>query len=181
MPHPDLVVYVLTPCRADALLLGVLCAYALRSDRWREYFHAKLNALYGLLLIFAGGTVMLALSQSSFALASWGYTWLAGMYATLLIMTMTARTGLIPYLFGSRVLRWLGGIAYGTYLFHQAFNGLLHSILLNQHLRVVRWADVAVSLMALGLTLAVALLSWRYFERHLVALGHRVRYNKSQT
>ncbi len=181
VPHPDLVVYVLTPCRADALLLGVLCAYAMRKPRWRDYFQRNLKALYGLLLIFAGGTAMLALSHSSFALASWGYTWLAGMYATLLVIVMTAKAGLAPRLFKNRTLRWLGAIAYGTYLFHQAFNGLMHSLLLNQQPRIAIWADLIVSLMAVALTLGVALLSWCYFERPLVAVGHQVRYNDSPT
>ena len=84
---------------------------------------------------------------------------------------------LFPGSFLSRCLRWswlrgLGIIAYGTYLFHQFFLGLVFG----RVPFILSLRDVALSLLALALTLLFCRLSWVYFEKPLVKLGHRSTY-----
>ena len=41
----------------------------------------------------------------------------------------------------------------------------------------MEWEGVAVTCLALAVTLTLAGLSFRYFERPIIDLGHRHRYN----
>src|SRR5919199_6536333 len=83
-PHGDLAFYVLMPCRADALLLGVLGAYVIRNERCLNLLRTHTKALYGLLaLLLAAGvalTVLLRLliptAYQPLVAASYGYSWL---------------------------------------------------------------------------------------------------------
>jgi peptidoglycan/LPS O-acetylase OafA/YrhL len=72
-------------------------------------------------------------------------------------------------------LRWLGSIAYGVYLVHQmvakfVFRLIWHSS--DPHLHSL--ANAGAMTLALLLTLAVCRLSWTYFEKPLLHLGHRL-------
>src|ERR687886_2107509 len=61
-PHGDLAFYVLMPCRADALLLGVLCAYAIRNERCLNLLRTYTRVLYGVLAVLAAGGALMMLS-----------------------------------------------------------------------------------------------------------------------
>ena len=79
----------------------------------------------------------------------------------------------------NKVLGKLGAVAYGIYIFHQAISGLLHAALLKQTIpKISGMADVAVTCAALALTLAISYLSWFYFEKGFVKLGHSFQYDK---
>src|ERR687885_1751207 len=61
-PHGDLASYVLTPCRADSLLLGVLCAYVIRDERFLNLLRTYTRVLYGVLAVLAAGGALMMLS-----------------------------------------------------------------------------------------------------------------------
>jgi peptidoglycan/LPS O-acetylase OafA/YrhL len=74
--------------------------------------------------------------------------------------------------------RWLGSIAYGAYLVHQmvakfVFKLIWHSSDPHPH----SLANAGAMTLAPLLTLAVSRLSWTYFEKPLLLLGHRFRYD----
>jgi peptidoglycan/LPS O-acetylase OafA/YrhL len=71
-----------------------------------------------------------------------------------------------------RFLGWLGGISYCVYILHDAFNFFAHRILLKAEPQLYNLQGAGVTLLALLLTLAVASLSWRYFEKPLIRRGH---------
>jgi len=84
---------------------------------------------------------------------------------------------LFPSVWFSRCLRWgwlrgLGLIAYGTYLFHEFFLGMFFGRLPF----IKSWRDLAVSIFTLAFTLLFCRLSWLYFEKPLVKIGHRASY-----
>ncbi len=159
--------YVLMPCRADALLIGVGIAALRRENHSIPYV--------GPLIVSA---VILAVCTfkswgiGSFEMSVWGYSIVGVFYGSLLCAVLDRRP---------RVLRWgwlcgLGITAYATYLFHQTLQGLLYWKLfaINPILGV---ATVMAAMIALGLTLISARMSWDYFERPLISRGHRSRYS----
>jgi peptidoglycan/LPS O-acetylase OafA/YrhL len=60
----DLAVYVLLPCRADALLLGVSAAMLMRNDRARKFIAENKRLLLGMLLLLTCGMLWMALKPA---------------------------------------------------------------------------------------------------------------------
>lgn len=156
--------FVLLPCRWDSLLLGVLGAWLWRRDDFRAWLQRQswfLPALAALLL--AGFLLFSAIHRIAYigspVLASFGLTWLAVLYLTLVILAMQyeTRKGIRSAL---RLMRPLGMIAYGVYLLHMP---VLHFFAGQQ-------------VLALTVTLVAASLSFYGIERRLITLGHRWSY-----
>ena len=178
--YPSVFVYTLLPCRMDALLLGMLCACLLRDDRvrrWLENGHKKLHAALAVLL---GGIAILNVlpfcSRTSFEMVWFGYSWLGIFYACVLLISVTASRGVIVAVVRNRFLRHLGVIAYGVFLMHLGIAGLIHGWMREGNLNINSAADALATLVALGVTLLVATLSWRYFEKPLVDWGRSFGY-----
>jgi peptidoglycan/LPS O-acetylase OafA/YrhL len=73
----------------------------------------------------------------------------------------------------ARWLRGLGTIAYGVYLLHLLVFGVIVMGLGSYANRG------AIALMlALAVTVIIAKVSWEWFEKPLVRLGHRIGYRK---
>jgi len=181
-PHGGFASYVLMPCRADALLLGVLSAYLIRQEFFVRYMVEYQKLMYGLLILSLLGTsILLDKGQSigSLAMSSFGYSLLAIMYSCFLLIAITEKRGLITVIVQNRLLGKLGIIAYGVYIFHQGISGLLHAALLHQVPQISREVDVAVTCTALVITIMISYLSWTFFEKPFMVLGHSFRYKAS--
>jgi len=158
--------YVLMPCRADALLMGVGIAVLKRENRSIPYVGPLIvSAVILVICIFKSW------GMGSFEMSVWGYSIVALFYGSLICAVLDLRP---------RVLRWgwlcgLGMIAYATYLFHQTLQGLLYWQLFAMN-PILRVATVTAVIIALCLTLILARISWEYFERPLISRGHRSRY-----
>lgn len=172
-----LATYVLMPARADALLLGVLAAWAWREEGFRRFVREAgawlvlppaLCALAVAVLSRSGDT------QLSAEMAHGGYSWLALGYAFLVLAAASQAPGL-------KVLRWrplaaLGQISYTTYLLHMPMLRIVHFTLRGDFPSVTGATAQGVTLLAFALTLAVAALSWRFVEGPIVRWGHRAPY-----
>jgi peptidoglycan/LPS O-acetylase OafA/YrhL len=172
--------YTLMPCRADSLLLGVLGAIVLRDPRWRGWLLGKRRFLSLVLVFLLAGVALLTWRSPSpyeRLMATAGFTWLALTYLSFLLYTLLYRDSWI-----SRCLRWswlrgLGVIAYGTYLFHEFFLGMFFG-----RIPWIRsWHDVGLSVIVLVVTISFCRLSWVYFEKPFVQMGHRSHYLTAET
>ncbi|MFZ3202127.1 MAG: acyltransferase, partial [Candidatus Acidiferrales bacterium] len=174
--HGDLFTwYTLMPCRADALLLGVLGAIALREPRWRAWLlskHVLVLTAIGILLLGAAYLCWRAPSAYNPLMATAGFTWLALTYLSILLYALLYRGSWLSHCLRWSWLRGLGAISYGAYLFHEFFLGMIYG----RTPWVRSWDDVGLSVLALVLTISFCRLSWLYFEKPLVKIGHRASY-----
>lgn len=178
--HGTLLMHVLLPCRADTLLMGVLCAYLVRAERPRCWLEKNQSRLYAALIILLAGAAYLTVYANnlwtSFELLFLGYSWLACLYACLLLIVITAKKGLLVSVMRLRPLRYLGIIAYGVFMMHMAINELAHGLILGKEPHITNWADGSVTIAALGTTLLLAALSWHFFEKPIIRWGHSFSY-----
>lgn len=178
-PHNTIAYYVLMPCRADALLLGALAAVAMRDARASLWLRSHGRTLFAALLIFAIGFVVLTkyCLAHPFLLISAGYSWMALMYLCVILCAVTQPQSWLAGFLRLGVLRWLGSIAYGVYLFHFLIETLIfREVYHSREMHLHTLGQLGAMAFALALTLVICQLSWMYFEKPLLQLGHRHRY-----
>jgi peptidoglycan/LPS O-acetylase OafA/YrhL len=178
MSANKLAFFMLLPSEWDLLFLGVFGAYARRSSAlWSRLQGHDRRGLKAITLIGLALVPLLAIADNVFDLRGFD---VVGRLALGL-----ALTGLILLLisgsaegarFRSPVLRFFGVISYGLYLVHQPVAGILHGWLLGSRPDIGTLPQVAVTIGALAASVAIAHLSWTFFESPLVRLGHRWRY-----
>ena len=165
--------------RADGLLWGVLCACLIRDAALRPALQ-RLGPLLGGLI--ACGAIVFGLlavrhvSADSPAMLGWGYSLLSAWFAVIVLAVL-----LFPGAGASGLLAWrplaaTGVISYFVYLFHTPIWYVLHWLFFALPPLHLNWQAAAVTVLALFTTLALALISWRWFEGPLLRLGHRVSY-----
>jgi peptidoglycan/LPS O-acetylase OafA/YrhL len=171
---PGFHAFVNAPWRADSLLSGVMLALLVRHPPFVAGVHERRYLLRALLLALSLGAVLLTAEPGAFG--AFTFFWLACLYATLLL---TLYLGTEPWLsrwFSARVLVWFGQMSFAIYLLHQVVAGLVHGAIGNDQPKIVTPADAGFTLAALAITLALAALSHRHFERHFIRYGHRFGY-----
>lgn len=179
--YKGLASYILMPCRADTLFLGVLCAYLVRQKKISELLSKSLRIFYwALVILFLSLFAMIINRQFMLSpgMTLYGHSMLALFYSCLLLITVLEKNGPVNWITSNPFLRKLGLIAYGVYIYHQGVSGLTHALLLNQTPQIKTWLDAQVTFAALCFTLGIAYLSWTYFERPITRIGHMLNYSK---
>jgi peptidoglycan/LPS O-acetylase OafA/YrhL len=171
-------VYVLPLTHVDAFALGALLAWAMRDEPWREWMTRHTRAMLGL-----GGLAVVGLAAAErfslymdrFPTMSVGLSALAFLFVSLLATLLVQPTdGLWARAFGWRGLRLLGRVSYGLYVFHLP----VLTVLMRWHAAGVpassaRWGlapEVLLFLEMFAVTLALALVSWQFYERPCLRL-----------
>jgi len=171
--------YVLMPCRADALLLGVVGAVLLRDNVWKERL-ARHRRVFPYLLVPLGlGVAVLGFrfSESYGAvMLSVGYTWFALFYLSVIFCALLYPESWFGGCMRWGWLRWLGSIAYGVYLFHDFIRYTLLSVVFSGDPGHWSPSQSLISLVSSVVTLLICWLSWTFFEKPLVQVGHRAHY-----
>jgi peptidoglycan/LPS O-acetylase OafA/YrhL len=122
--------YVLMPCRADALGLGVLTAIAVRSPSlWSSIVAHRMHLYVAFAMVAALGLWVLAGPVQPFTMDLWGleYTLFGVLYSLLLMCTLVSP--LLSSIFSFAPLRAMGITAYGLYLFQSVVGFVLDRIL----------------------------------------------------
>lgn len=173
--------FVLMPTRADTLLLGVAGAVGMRSEGFRNWLAGKRGLVLWLFfpVQLLGLSFFLLHSWNAFIPTTLAYSGLALFYLSVLLYAVTWPKGWLGAFLRWRPFGWLGSIAYGTYLIHVLIFGSLFTLLRMPTVGITNPAGVGITVFALVLTLTICQLSWTYFEKPLVALGHKTDYNFS--
>jgi len=172
-------VFILMPSRADSLLLGVFAAIAVRSARVWKCLLARSSVLYAVTGILFSGMVFMTYAKwetDSTGIVYVGFSWIACSYVCLLLIGVSQPQGIIARLLRFRLLREIGSVAYGLYMVHIPVLYLCHWVILHDVPRRATLKTGVVTLVALAVSIAIAKLSWAYFEGPLVKIGHRRTY-----
>jgi len=176
----DVAAFALMPCRADALLFGVLGAILWRNERWRKKIQANPRLLWLALAALIAGAGVLTIRVGAWKgifLPTVGLTWIAALYLCFLLCAITQQDSRL-----SACLRWkwlmgIGTVAYGVYLFHWYVRAALYQVIWSTDSKKIGTVGQFVaSLIAVPLTLLVCRLSYAYFEKPLITLGHGFKY-----
>ncbi|HEY5237557.1 MAG TPA: acyltransferase [Rhizomicrobium sp.] len=156
--HYPLAVLTLLPCRMDLLLAGTGVALLNRQFDMKRY----LTVLRVIPLVAAFVLLIVALygKEGTFQIVSDSAASI-GIASYLLAIIHGAPEG---KRYRSPVLRYLGKVSYTLYLVHQSVSGLLHGLLLGGLPDVGTPAQIAVSLLAIAVSVGLASLSWYWFE-----------------
>lgn len=173
--------YSLMPCRADALLLGVMAAILVRHDRsWMFVKDARRWLVSFSILLLAGLSLFIVLKQAdpldSFWMNTIGLSWLALFYVSLLPLGLTYSSEWLGGVLRTPWLKKLGTISYGVYLLHWPVLGLTFMYFRSKRAWAETPAEHLLVLLAAALTIGVATLSWTFFEKPLLKIGHSVNY-----
>jgi len=176
--HGNFADYVLLPCRADALCLGVLAALIVRTpESWQFLLsHAGVLRRTGGLLL--AGVILLDFrgDQLGTPMVTVGYTWLAMFYATGLLMAATGASPILNRFLTNSLLRRLGVLAYSTYLLNLPLMEAMRRVLGLHFEYGSSKVQFAGGILGVLLTLLVAEVSWRFLEKPLLRRGHRHQY-----
>ncbi len=180
--------YVLLPCRADGLLLGVLCAYWVRHPDINARLHRRKDWLYlAFAILLAGVIYLIAFARSqdrgmykdfnSFEMNSVGYLWIDTFYACLLLVVITGRDGPLAGMMRIPLLRHLGIVSYCIYLIHDVVYHWLQWWILGEQPARINWLTTALAFFA---TWILAIVSWNFFEKPIIRRGHSFLYGDTK-
>ena len=182
-PSHYLAWYALMPCRADALLLGVVGAMLLRSHVWKSRLERNRRILLFLIVPLAIGFAALTMrapDAHGLLMLTVGYSWLALFYLCVILCGLLYRQSWFGACLRWAWLGWLGSIAYGVYLFHELVRGVLYGLLSSGQPGTWSPREFLLSSVALAATLLICRLSWVFFEKPLIQLGHHTHYEAQE-
>jgi len=171
--------FFLFPCRMDALFLGVLGAWVLRSPYWSGRLRDSRRALQFLTVFLGVGILQFMLLNAgimSRLMNTIGFTWIALFYLCVVLLAVDARSRWWQSLLSCMPLRAMGLGCFSLYLFHQPVIGVISALWHGSEPRLGDSTDLLVLTTSIVTLLGVAWLCWIAVERPCIRFGHRWRY-----
>jgi peptidoglycan/LPS O-acetylase OafA/YrhL len=166
--------YMLTPCRMDSLAMGAFVALAVCGSG----FSSHVSRAAWTAVIIGGGAVafiffgLRMISPSEPLIGSIGFSIIGVAAAGFLVLTVVWKP--LHALFSLPVMRWFGKYSYGLYVWHP----IIGMLVFYSGLREQFPASVQNSLiwlwLAVGLSLAVAWLSYNLWEAQFLRLKDKL-------
>ncbi|MDI1335078.1 MAG: acyltransferase [Lacunisphaera sp.] len=171
--------HMLMPLRMDLLATGALIAWAVRSGqsaalfaRLRQTWVLWLATAFALLFGLAANRPPLGSPQ----LIWFGYALITACFGLVVLLVAGARPPVLCRALAAAPLVHLGRHSYFVYLGHMLIGLPLINWLGGETLLVSTPRGLLIVTAGIGATWAAAIVSWRWFESPLIALGHRLRY-----
>jgi peptidoglycan/LPS O-acetylase OafA/YrhL len=170
--------YVLMPCRADALCLGILVALLVRTPRlWNMVIvrPALVCWIAGITLLGPIWLTYRGFGMLDGRMAEVGYSFLALFYTSCLLLALTAK-GIVRRVLHNRALRELGTLSYCVYLIHMSLVEGVRRVLALLFGDSTRPTHFLSLIIGIPLVIAVAKLSWHFLEHPMLRRGHVYKY-----
>lgn len=155
--------YLLLPCRMDALMTGVLIAWAMRDEVWAARLRDNTRVIGVLAGVAFAGMLMLAATgkgQLDPFMSIFGYSYIAVFYGLVLLWVVAAEYR-VPTI--AEPLRWAGLGAYSIYLFHTMIALSSHALL----------GPIPATIAICVATPAIAWVCYKLIEKPCIDFGHR--------
>ncbi len=171
-------IYTLTPCRMDSLLIGSWVGLAARgpAQQWLAKFARPVFLACGLLyLLFSLPGIFSSMHSGNFV-PNAAYSIVAMGFASLLAMALN------PYSITARLcrlqaMRWLGRYSYGICVIHLALLHLVNGAMVRMHPATgLLRREFAISLMSISLSLCLAWISYTFYEVRFLKLKRHFSY-----
>ncbi len=175
---PGMHAFVNTPFRADSLLAGALVAMLVRWEPFGSAVRRHLGVVYGMLATLAVGAGVLTWRPE--ILGEFDHTWLAALFCVVVLVAHLQTSGAWGRVLGSRALGWLGRLSYGIYLFHQIVLGFVFWRVRGGPPSLASASDAGLVAVALGVTLALAVASFRWIESPFLNYGRQFQYERNR-
>ena len=172
----ELSISVLTPCRIDTLCVGGVLALLVRREGGAEWAVGR----SGRAAVGLGAAIVLL---SAFCATSrWGLPVLHQIrnslyglfFGALTLLSLKTPANLLARAFQGPLLRFFGKYSYGLYVYHGILTWVLLEMGADTHLDVLlgnhALAITARAVIGVGLSLAVAVLSYQLLEKRFLAL-----------
>jgi peptidoglycan/LPS O-acetylase OafA/YrhL len=175
----DIASRIWSPCRADALAMGVLLAVIWQSPKVRDWVDRHISLCVWGVLAGSGSAIVLStmaranLSYCSTLSVAFGRTGVEFASLCVIVYLLWRPESGIGKIFTSRLLLELGKISYCLYLVHWGILWMIYRFILHTHFGDHLHLDVVVAPVALALSIGIAELSWKYFEEPLIRRSHR--------
>jgi len=173
----DTAAYVLTPCRMDELAMGALIALAARGAGGIESMVRGARWISAILFL----SLMLIWYQDMEDVNyTVSLTILAAFFGALLVVAVGGR--IASLVFRNAALRLFGKYSYGIYVFHWLLAPTLEKYASPAKMGAMsgsNFVGVALSMViAIGISVLVAFLSWHLYEKHFLKLKRFFEYKK---
>jgi peptidoglycan/LPS O-acetylase OafA/YrhL len=184
-------IYVLTPCRVDGLAVGAMLAVLAREPggllRLRRPARitamvSGIGALATMIHEFASAPGELDPGRT-WSLSTIGFSLIAVLFGAVLLLAVTAEpASALARVLGSRVLRVFGTYSYGIYLMHLPLRAVIREVVFGPswvkapHFRfpvilgTEIFGQILFDLIAFGVVLGVAWISFHVFEKRFLEL-----------
>ncbi len=173
---PGLRAFVGTPWRSDSLLSGALLAVLVRSHSFVDLAQRHSRTIVIAFVILLAGAAGLTIHPPLLQGDAFTHLWLAALYSCVVLLAFLNTTPWLTKSLRLPVMVWLGQLSYGIYLLHKPIVGALYGIERGTAPIISTANDAMLTLLALGLTLSLATISFYFFERPLIRWGHKFHY-----
>ncbi len=167
-------IWKLTPFRLDALCLGALAAYLIRSDRAVQWLRSR-----WWMFVVAGAAWFVFAQWHADYVAPFSYTPAALVFASIIFWSALTAPRLLTLPF----LRTIGKYSYAMYLFHLPAHifiaPLLGRWIATQPFAIFMTVRTLYMPVMFAVVFGMALLSWRFLEAPFLRLKRFFKYEKS--
>lgn len=169
---------VLFPAVADTIIIGIIAALAWKTDgiRW-ERWDLTLRAAAPVMLVAAAVLKLLDDRLGTILFPTLGTTLIAIGAACLILSIL--RGAPEAKRFETRFLCFFGHLSYCVYLTHMGVLGLMHGLILGARPDLATWQQLAVSLAALPVAVAVGWVLYKTVEEPCMHFARRFAWSKT--